>query len=273
MKSEKKMRDFSLRLITILVWFSILWAIVFLVGMVFQWSGITGQLATAFFGSGFCAVMVLAALTLLNVTANLNIISKAQASQATGEPIAESKPGTFIKTLSVAIVLIGIVVLSLWFAEWRIYKAKEAEAITKIESIAESQLVKEAIDLVKADAKITDLAKVREALSANIQSGERLSFVFPLKVKDVNIYYELTAWWYGSKDSNKNISEAELLRFLPDSKEKKKYEQMLNGKIKTFAVPHGTYLRAFRIVETDSGRIILLIDTSRRSRYSSGSFD
>lgn len=71
MKSEQKLRDFTLRLIQIIVWFEILWAVVFLAGMVFQWSGLTDQLAVAFFGSGFCAVLVLAALTLLNVTANL----------------------------------------------------------------------------------------------------------------------------------------------------------------------------------------------------------
>jgi len=272
MKSETKMRDFSLRLITILAWFLILWATVFLVGSVFQWSGLTGQLETAFFGSGFCAGMVLAALALLNVTANLNIISKAQVKLATGEPIVESKPGTFIKTLSVAVILIGIVVLSLWFAEWRIYKVKEAEAITKIESIAESKLAGEAIELIKTDAKIADLAKVREALSANIQSGERLSIIIPLKVKGVDIYYELTAWGHDSKESDKKISEADMTKFIPDCKEKKKFEQLRKGEIKIFAIQQEGSLRAFRLVKNESGYIILLIDTSRRSEYSGSSF-
>jgi len=76
MKSEQKLRDLTLRLIQILVWFEILWAVVFLAGVVFQWSGLTDQLAAAFFGSGFCGILVLMALALLNVTANLNIISK-----------------------------------------------------------------------------------------------------------------------------------------------------------------------------------------------------
>ena len=82
MKAEQKTRDFTLRLIQILVWFMILWAIVFFVGLVFQWSGLTDQLAAAFFGSGFCIVLVLAALAVLNITANLNIISKMQVRKA-----------------------------------------------------------------------------------------------------------------------------------------------------------------------------------------------
>lgn len=272
MKTEQKMRDFSLWLISILVWFEILWATVFLVGMVFQWSGLTDQLEEAFFGSGFCGILVLAALAVLNVTANMNIISKAQASKATGEPVAATKSGSLIKTIAVAGVLIGIVVLSLWFAEWRLYKAKESETITKIESIAESKLADEAIKLIRDNGSIKELAKLRDALSANIQSGAQLSIIFPEKVKDVDVYHEFNAWWYGSKDSDKTISEAGLPKFVPSAAEHKKYEQLIKGEITQFTIPRGGNLRAFRMVQTENGKMILLIDTSRRSEYSRSSF-
>ncbi len=272
MKKEQKMRDFSLRLIGILVWFEILWVIVLMVGMVFQWSGLTDQLAEIFFGSGACGVLLLAVLTFMNVASNLNIISKSQVSKATGQPIDETRPSSFIKTISVAAVLIGIIVLSLWYAEWRLYKEKENEAVTKIESIAETPLTAEAIRLIKDNSTISELAKVREALSANIQSGERLSIIFPINIKDVNVYYELTSWHYGSKDSNKKISDSDLTKFVPTAKERKKFEQMLADNINSFTVPSGDNIRAFGLVKTDSGKIILLIDTSRRSEYSRGSF-
>ncbi len=272
MKAETKMRDFSLRLISILVWFEILWATVFLIGMVFQWSGLTDQLAAAFFGSGFCAVLVLAALALLNVTANLNIISKAQASKATGEPLVETKTGTLIRTIAIAGVLIGIVVLSLWFAEWRLYKAKEAETTAKIESIAETRLAQETIRLIRDNAKITELAKARDALSANIQSGARLSIIYPEKVNDVEMYHEFTAWWYGSQDSDRSISDAGLPKFVPSAEERKQFGQLTAGEITEFTVPCGGNLRAFRTVQTSDGKMILLLDTSRRSEYSRGSF-
>lgn len=272
MKTETKIRDFSLRLISILVWFMILWATVFLIGMVFQWSGLTDQLAMAFFGSGFCAVLVLAAIALLNVTSNLNIISKAQAAKATGEPVLETKSGAFIKTVVIAGVLIGIVVVSLWFAEWRLYKSKEMETIGKIESIAETKLAQEAIRLIRDNAKITELAKARDALSANIQSGARLSIIYSEKINDVDMYHELTAWWYGSKDSDKTISDAGIPKFVPTSEERKKFDRLIAGEITEFTVPGGGNLRAFRMVETAEGKMILLIDTARRSDYSRGSF-
>ncbi len=189
MKSEQKLRDFTLRLIQILVWFEILWAVVFLAGMVFQWSGLTDQLSAAFFGSGFCAVLVLAALALLNVTANLNIISKAQVRKVAESEMVESKPGSFIKALCAAGVLIAVVVGSLWFAEWRLYQAKVSETETKIESLMGTDLLDDAVALIKKDGSAAELADMREALATSIQTGARLSFIIPRKVKDVTVYY------------------------------------------------------------------------------------
>lgn len=271
MKSEQKIRDFTIRLIQILAWFEILWAVVFLAGIVFQWSGLTRQLATAFFGSGFCAVLVLAAIALLNVTANLNIISKAQMRTVAESEVLESKPGSFIRTLAVAGALITIVVLSLWFAERRLYNSKVLEMVSKIESISGMKLLDEAIDLIQTDGTIAELEKVREALSASIQTGARLSFIFPRKVKDVQIYYELTAWWYGNK--NTKISEAgRMPEFVPRSSERKKWQKLIASEIDLFAVPSGDDLRVFRRIKNQNGEIILLIDTSRRSDYFRGSF-
>lgn len=272
MKSEQKLRDFTLRLIQIIVWFEILWAVVFLAGLVFQWSGLTDQLAAAFFGSGFCAVLVLVALALLNVTANLNIISKTQVRKVAESEEVKSNPGSFIKTLCAAGVLIGLVVGSLWFAEWRLYQAKVSETATKIESLIETDLLNDAVALIKKDGKATDLATMREALAASIQTGARLSFIIPRKVKDVNVYYEFTAWWYGREDKDKKISEASLVKFVPRQTERRKWENMVAGEIDSFTVPSGNELRAFRRVVSDGQEIILLIDTGRRSDYSRSSF-
>ncbi|NOZ85596.1 MAG: hypothetical protein GXP49_04915 [Deltaproteobacteria bacterium] len=272
MKSEQRLRDFTLRFIQILVWFEILWAAVFLAGLVFQWSGLTDQLASAFFGSGFCAVLVLLALVLLNVVTNLNIISKVQVQRMTGADVEESKPGSFIKTIGIAGGLIGLVILSLWFAEWRLYQAKVSQSETKIESLVGTDLLDEALDLVKQDGPASELAKVREALATSVQSGARLSFILPRKVKDVTVYYESTAWWYGQKDQDKKISEVSLPRFVPINSERDKWEEMIKGEIKGFSVSSGENLRTFRRIVKDGQELILLIDTGRRSDYKRSSF-
>ncbi|MFA5500712.1 MAG: hypothetical protein WC404_06505, partial [Candidatus Omnitrophota bacterium] len=107
---EQKIRDLTLKLIQVIVWFEILWAVVFLISMVFQWSGITEQLASAFFGAGFCGILLLAALTLLNVTANMNIISKVQVMKfAGGESAPEDRRAT-LKILAVSGALIAVIV-------------------------------------------------------------------------------------------------------------------------------------------------------------------
>lgn len=272
MKIEQKIRDFTLRLIQIIVWFEILWAAVFLAGMVFQWSGLTDQLSMAFFGSGFCAVLVLVSLALLNVTANLNIISKAQVRKFAEDEAVESKPGSFFKTLAIAAGLIAVVVVSLWFAEWRLYRVKASAAESKVESIADSPLVTEAIDLTSADGDIKDLEKIREALSASIQSGARLSLLLPRKIKDVVLYYEVTAWWQGKKGEVTKISEANLTKFVPNSRERENWDKLTRGEVQAFTVPTGNELRAFRRTKSSKGELILLLDTGRRSDYSRDSF-
>jgi hypothetical protein len=272
MKTEQKIRDFTLRLIQIIVWFEILWAAVFLAGMVFQWSGLTDQLSIAFFGSGFCAVLVLASLALLNVTANLNIISKVQVRKTAESETVEAKPGSFVRTIAVAASLILVVVLSLWFAEWRLYRGKAAAAASKVESIADSPLVAEAIDLIGADGDIKELEKIRAALSASIQSGARLSLLLPRKVKDVVLYYEVTAWWQGNKGEVTKISEANLTKFVPSSRERENWDKLTGGEMQSFTVPAGNEIRAFRKTKSAKGDLILLLDTGRRSDYSRDSF-
>lgn len=272
MKSEQKLRDFTLRLIQILVWFEILWAVVFLAGMVFQWSGLTDQLSAAFFGSGFCGILVLAALVLLNVTANLNIISKVQVRKVVETEEVASKPGSFIKTIGVAGILIGLIVGSLWFAEWRLHQAKVSEVETKIESIVDTALLNDALGLIRDDGLASELRQVREALASSIQTGARMSFIIPRNVKNVTVYYEFTAWWWGTEKEEKKISEASLNKFVPQKSEQKKWDKITSGEIDSFTVPSGNHLRAFHRANKDNQEIILLIDTGRRSDYKRSSF-
>jgi hypothetical protein len=272
MLNDQKIRDLTIKIIQVLVWFEILWASVFLIGTIFQWSGLTQQISTAFFGSGFCALIVLASLVLLNITSNLNIISKTQIQLLKPEAQQETSSISFIKIIGIAAGLIALIVGSLWIAELRLYKQKVFEASTKLESIADAKLLNEASQLIKTDGKIHELDKIREALSANIQSGSSLSLVFPIQSHNIDIFYELHAWWYAAKDKNK-ISEANLPKFIPTPKEQKNWDKLLSGKISSFTSVQGNTIRAFKRTVTENGIIILLIDTSRRSDYSRSSFE
>jgi len=261
MKAEQKTRDFTLRLIQILVWFVILWAIVFFVALVFQWSGLTAQLAETFFASGFCIILVLAALAVLNITSNLNLISKTLVRQTAEQEVVESKPSSFVRTLIVAALLVGLFTLALGYIEVNLYRTKTSEAISKIESIAETKLVYEAIHMLKTDGKVEDLARVRDILSESIQSGANLSLIFPTKVESGLVYYELTAWW--SIYSGDKISEAGLPRFIPRRTENKRWEKLIAGTLNSFAVPIGDDVRVFHKIKTEEGELILLLDSSR----------
>ncbi len=272
MKSEQKLRDITLRLIQILVWFLILWAVVFLAGLVFQWSGLTDQLAAAFFGSGFCAVMVLVALALLNMSANLNIISKAQVRAATGEDGASPNHATFVKNIAVAASLIAVIVLSLWLAEWRLHRGKVSETETQLASVIGTSLLDNAIDVIRNDGTVAELAEVREAIASSIQTGARLSFIIVRSAKDVPVYHEFTAWWFSPTDKERKISEARINRFVPRAQERRRWERLIAGQIEHFTAPAGSNLRSFRRIRSEDVELIILVDTSRRSDYARSSF-
>jgi hypothetical protein len=217
-------------------------------------------------------VLLLAALTLLNVTANMNIISKVQVMKyAGGESAPEDRQAT-LKILAVSGALIAVVVLSLWFAEFQAYRIKAAETQSKVESIVDAKLIDEAIGVISSDGKISDLSSIRDALTATMNTGGQLSVIFPRKVRGVSVYYEFTAWSNWQSKEEKKISEASLQKFLPRSGERKKWDELIAGRMDTFCVPHGDNLRMFRRIKRAGGELVLLVDTSRRFDYSRSSF-
>gem|GEM_PF-1872927 len=274
MKNELRMRELTLRLISILVWFEILWAAVFLVGLVFQWSGLTEQLMYGFFGSGFCALLLLAALAILNFSANLSIISKAQMNKL--EPSETTKPASFVKPLIFAGGLIGLIVISLWVAEWRLYLKKIDAAKSKVELVANTKTVGNIINLIANDSTKASLLSELTTLSCETTEDEVFSILIPKEKNGKTIYNEIGGWRFSSNSNTDSIkiSEAHFIIFKPNPKEKKWLEKQKEGKSNYWAYSKGgNDLRAFLRAETEKGYIILLYDTSRRSSYKRGSFD
>jgi len=271
MNKEEKLRNLSLKIIGVLVWFEILWAVVFVLALVFQWTFIASQVASAFFASGFAAALVLFAVTLLNFAANLHIISNAQLMKGSKGTEPDGKSNS-LRIFGIAIGLIVIVVCSLWFAEWKLYQTKSEEARTKLVSISETKLVDEVFGLVEGDGTVKELIKVRDAIAESIQVGARLSVLIPSERRDFNVFYELSAWSYFKIETEEKLSEASLSRFIPRKHEKNKYEELKDEKITEFVLPDGQHLRAFLLIKRDGKRIILLLDTSRSLDYKRGSY-
>jgi hypothetical protein len=274
MKNELRLREITLSIISILVWFEILWAVVFLVGLVFQWSGLTDQLMYAFFGSGFCGLVLLAALAILNVAANLNIISKAQSKHLESSNSPE-KSHSHTRSLIIAGGLIVVVVLSLWAAEWKLFQTKVSKARSKIEMISNSQTVANIITAISDNGTKKTLYSELSKLSSETTDNEQFSIIYPVTVNGSTVYYEIGSWRhsvYIENDTTK-ISDSNLKIFKASDKEKAWLNKQANGEDIFFAYTKGgDDLRAFLRVDSPKGHIILLMDTSRRSSYQRGSF-
>jgi hypothetical protein len=99
-----------------------------------------------------------------------------------------------------------------------------------------------------------------------------LVLVLLRKIKDVVLYYEVTAWWQGKKGEVTKISEASLTKFVPSSRERENWDKLTRGEMQSFTVPTGNEIRAFRRIKGAKGELILLLDTGRRSDYSRDSW-
>ena len=119
MKLEKLVRDLSLRMIVFLVILILLWAVVLMIGVSFEWSFLTSKVETAFYLGGFIVGLLIFALSFSNITSNLSIISKAQNKEITESKNLFKQMGSMIGlSLSVIVLIVG----GLWFAEWKVYQ-------------------------------------------------------------------------------------------------------------------------------------------------------
>lgn len=260
MKTESQIRALTTRLIQLLVLFEVLWAVVFLFGLTFKWSGLTDQLTSAFFGAGFCSLVLIAALVALNVVTNFNIVSKAL--EQTGGSRVDEPRVKYWPLLTGAGLLIVLVVGALALAEARLYRTKKIEVEGKIESVADSPLITNALKAISSDAKVVELRHVREGIAAAIQSGNRVSLLIPRESNGVRSFYEFSGWWWGGKD-DEPISAMSLPRFVPTPNEEKEFAELVAGKLTKFSLKSGSEVRSFRRIKKPEGEIIILIDTNR----------
>lgn len=274
MNKEIKLRELSLKLIVLLVWFEFLWAIVFVIGIVFKWSGLTSQLTTAFFSAGFAALILLAAVSLLNFAVNLNIISISKSEEITDSSNRNSKIG--IKTpIAISSVIILLVIGGLWIAEVSLYHKKVAEAKSRIEFIGSNQKVDSLISMIEVDTSNGTFISTIKKLEMTTPNSQQFSLIFPKTIDEDTVMCEISYWNRYSSDSSDSVSlsESDHRKFVPQSDEKKKFEKLINNEITFFAVPRGnSEISAFHRIDTEKGFVILNLETNRRSEYSKGSF-
>ena len=87
----------------------------------------------------------------------------------------------------------------------------------------------------------------------SIQSGAGYTLVFPRPVKDIRVYYELTAWCVGKKNDTQGIGHKPYENRRPIALSGTLRASSIAGKVSSFTVPSGNELRAFRRVR-DQGK-------------------
>lgn len=163
-------------------------------------------------------------------------------------------------SLSVIVLIVG----GLWFAEWKVYQKLSEEAWNTVLTISEKNQFKALAKEIQIDGNIKEILNYRDALSYDVRSNGKLSFLIPKTVAGVKIYYEITPWFHKpSKD--KNLSEVDLNRFKPNQRERKEFYLLSQGKLDSFKVPViNQNLRVFYSKKIGDQEIVILLDTSRK---------
>ena len=157
MKLEKLVRDLSLRMIVFLVILILLWAVVLMIGVSFEWSFLTSKVETAFYLGGFIVGLLIFALSFSNITSNLSIISKAQNKEITESKNLFKQMGSMIGlSLSVIVLIVG----GLWFAEWKVYQKLSEEAWNTVLTISEKNQFKALAKEIQIDGNIKEILNV-----------------------------------------------------------------------------------------------------------------
>jgi hypothetical protein len=262
MNLEKNIRDLSLRLIAFLVVMIVLWAIVLMVGVSFNWSFLTDKIESTFYLGGFIAGLLIFALSFMNITASLTIISKSQNNENLDSKGVGKQFGIM---LLISSALISLIVGGLWYAEWKVYESVSEEAWQKLQVISEKKLVNDLANKIKNDSSIDEILAIRDALSNDVGSKETISIIIPKERAGVKIYYEITPWLSNS-DKNKKLSDVDLDRFTLSKKEESDFNKLTKGETDSFKISLADHkLRIFYRMILDNQEIILLLDTSRQS--------
>jgi membrane protein CcdC involved in cytochrome C biogenesis len=268
-KLEILLRDLSLRAIAFLVILIGLWAVVLMVGVSFNWSFLTNKVEGAFYLGGFLVGLLIFALSFTNVTANLTIISKAQNKESKDNKNIKKQ---FLIMLLSSAGLIIFLVSGLWLAEWQVYKKVKQEAIQKALIIAEKEQFRQLAKEIGDNGTIRSILELRDALSYDVDSKGKISFLIPRLKAGTKIYYEITPWLKIS-EKEKLINDVDLNLFQPNHREKKDFEKLSKGEIETFTAPAGSnYIRIFLTKTINGQEVVILLDTSRKIDDYRGSF-
>lgn len=274
MRNLEKLQKLTLGLIIAVVWFDMLCFVVIFIGNIFKWSFLSETFSAGFFTAFGVSLGVLFALSMLHSTLTFSLASLSlrkialavEKDKESGESIIQKGKGFFAKGITLAIGIMGIIVISLWLGEMSVNRHKVKVAFNNLASIVKSPLADKAIDLINKDASVKELRDIRDAMMNTLEDSRGLSLLIPVNKADKMMYYEIAPWWGLEKDDEtKPISQANLRVFVPYPEEKNRFNKLAEDK-KPFNILGRDSLRVFYpAVVNKTTAFVLLLDTSRQA--------
>ena len=273
MNKLERLQKFTLGLIITVVWFDMLCFLVIFIGNIFKWSFLSETFSTGFFTAFGVSLGALFSLAMLHSTVTFSLASLSlrkiamavEKDKGLCESIPQKDKGLFMKGIALAIGIIGVIIIFLWFGEVSVNKHKVKVALNCLESVAKSPLAGKAIDLINKDAPVKELKNARDAMRNTLEDANGLSLLIPGNKANPMMYYEITPWWLEEGEETKPISQANLRAFVPYEEEKSKFNDLIKDK-KPFYILRRASLRVFYpVVINGAMEFILLLDTSRQA--------
>ena len=278
MNKYHRLQGIVLSIILFLVWFEILCFVLMFVGSILDWSFLTERFSNVFFSAFGLGLGGLLALAILHITLSFQSVSFSLNKIAQEKSGTDDLPNTkerkiFNKQIGYAVIAMFVVVFLFWIAEYNVKQYKMRIISSSAEALVISPMAEKVKSLLKQNASIKDLLDVRDAMQTAIEEKGAVLFLVPMNKAGQDVYYE-TRKVFSNSDLSKSVNEADLIAFIPWSKdEKKKFTEMLRNHKPFYSSTGYSYRFFYPVLEKENILFVIFIDTDRQvtDKYWSGS--
>lgn len=270
MKFYHILKKVTLILILILVVLLCFLALIFIIKETFNYSIFTAMTETLFASAMGAMILLVIGLSIINITANLNLISEG----FTKDQLSEIKVNYTHIILKAAAVIVGVAILT-WLSLHLINRRnthmtaeKMLEELTDIPE-SQSELITQLIENLQNETNLTEIKQLIEMIDGNIFHLNYIEVLFPKMVNGNLVYLRIDRWSNYIVEEKYYSPISDTLYITEKTEEKKYLEDIYSGeKTEAEYFVDRPYISAYSPIYAD-GELVCVLYSSYNEIYQS----
>jgi hypothetical protein len=194
---------------------------------------------------GRSLLIVLAGLGVLNICANLGLLTESRSELAAVDPQKRRRALRIALIVGAGALLVS---LATWAGRTVVERGQVRDVVDELSALDGTVLVRGAMDAISSDHSIEELLEYRDAMAAHTMAGDALRLINPRIVRGVPVYYTVDAWSLsGLQRSDPSVASCGQRKYEPVGEERALFRSMIRGERTWFATREGGTQRVMRI--------------------------